>query len=434
MRWICCQLGAREHYAVPRALRLHHALDSMVTDAWVAPGNVLGNFRRGLRERFHDDLADARVRHSTLRLLTFEAWARIRGLRGWERILARNEWFQQQAAKRLRDYGTAGPGDCVLFGYSYAAKDIFRLAKRRGWRTVLGQIDPGPPEERIVAQLHSENAGPRADGQIAPPVYWEHWREECALADRIVVNSPWSERALIEEGVPPEKLRVVPLAYEPPAEAAGFSRQYPERFTSQRPMRVLFLGQVNVRKGMGPLLEAIRQLLTDRPHPSPLCRLGPPSPLTPLPSDGRGKPEATREGHLPIEFWFVGPIQIQVPEDLRHCPQIRWVGPVARGATASFFRDADVFLFPTFSDGFGLTQLEAQAWRLPVIASKSCGEVVDDGKNGVVLKEVSSGAIAEALRRCLTAPASLRDFSARAVSREQFGLSRIGEAMVGMFG
>ena len=272
MRWICCQLGAREHYAVPRALRLHHALDSMVTDAWVAPGNVLGNFRRGLRERFHDDLADARVRHSTLRLLTFEAWARIRGLRGWERILARNEWFQQQAAKRLRDYGTAGPGDCVLFGYSYAAKDIFRLAKRRGWRTVLGQIDPGPPEERIVAQLHSENAGPRADGQIAPPVYWEHWREECALADRIVVNSPWSERALIEEGVPPEKLRVVPLAYEPPAEAAGFSRQYPERFTSQRPMRVLFLGQVNVRKGMGPLLEAIRQLLTDRPHPSPLSR------------------------------------------------------------------------------------------------------------------------------------------------------------------
>jgi len=369
----------------------------------VAPGNVLGNFRRGLRERFHDDLADARVRHSTLRLLTLEAWARIRGLRGWERILARNEWFQQQAAKRLRDYGTAGPRDCVLFGYSYAARDIFRFAKRRGWRTVLGQIDPGPPEERIVAALHSENPRWQADGQIAPPLYWEHWREECALADRIVVNSPWSERALLEEGVPPEKLRVVPLAYEPPAEAAGFSRQYPERFTAQRPMRVLFLGQVNVRKGMGPLLEAMRRLLTD-------------------------------EGHLPIEFWFVGPIQIQVPEDLRHCPQIRWVGPVARGATASFFRDADVFLFPTFSDGFGLTQLEAQAWKLPVIASKSCGEVVDDGKNGVLLKEVSSGAIAEALRRCLTAPASLRDFSARAVSREQFGLSRIGQAMVGMFG
>src|SRR2546426_665548 len=203
MSWICCQLGAREHYAVPRALRLHHALDSMMTDAWVAPGNVLGNFRRGLRERFHADLADAQVRHSTLRLLTFEAWARIRGLGGWQRILARNEWFQQQASRRLRDSETTGPRQCVLFAYSYAARDIFRFAKRRGWRTVLGQIDPGPPEERIVAALHSENPRWQADGQIAPPVYWEHWREECALADRIVVNSPWSQLALVEAGVPP---------------------------------------------------------------------------------------------------------------------------------------------------------------------------------------------------------------------------------------
>jgi len=47
---------------------------------------------------------------------------------------------------------------------------------------------------------------------------------------------------------------------------------------------------------------------------------------------------------------------------------------------------------------------------------------------------VSSGAIAEALRRCLTAPASLREFAAKAVPREQFGLSRIGQAMVGIFG
>jgi hypothetical protein len=31
----------------------------------------------------------------------------------------------------------------------------------------------------------------------------------------------------------------------------------------------------------------------------------------------------------------------------------------------------------TFSDGFGLTQLEAQAWKLPMITTRFCGEVVD---------------------------------------------------------
>jgi glycosyltransferase involved in cell wall biosynthesis len=69
---------------------------------------------------------------------------------------------------------------------------------------------------------------------------------------------------------------------------------------------------------------------------------------------------------------------------------VRWIGSVPREDAARFYRDADVFLFPTFSDGFGLTQLEAQAWKLPVIATKFCGDVVEDGKNGYLLPEITS--------------------------------------------
>ena len=57
---------------------------------------------------------------------------------------------------------------------------------------------------------------------------------------------------------------------------------------------------------------------------------------------------------------------------------------------SKFYKEADVFILPTLSDGFGLTQLEAQSWKLPVIASRHCGEVVRDGENGVVLEEVSA--------------------------------------------
>jgi len=89
-----------------------------------------------------------------------------------------------------------------------------------------------------------------------------------------------------------------------------------------------------------------------------------------------------------------------------------------------------VFIFPTFSDGFGLTQLEAQAWKLPVIASKFCGEVVEDGLNGVVLPELSGGAISAVLRRILAQPAQLSEFARNSVSPEQFGLARIGERLL----
>ena len=73
-----------------------------------------------------------------------------------------------------------------------------------------------------------------------------------------------------------------------------------------------------------------------------------------------------------------------IPERFRDASGVHWHGP--RGETAArFYREADVFLFPTLSDGFGLTQLEAQAWRLPVIASRFCGDVVQDGVNGLLL-------------------------------------------------
>ena len=55
-----------------------------------------------------------------------------------------------------------------------------------------------------------------------------------------------------------------------------------------------------------------------------------------------------------------------------------------------FYKSADVFIFPTHSDGFGLTQLEAMAWGLPVIASQSCANVVTHRVNGLVLPAVTA--------------------------------------------
>jgi len=80
---------------------------------------------------------------------------------------------------------------------------------------------------------------------------------------------------------------------------------------------------------------------------------------------------------------------------------------VPHSETVGYYQNADVFLFPTLSDGFGLTQLEAQAWQLPVIASRTCGEVVTDRINGLLLPEVSGEAVAAALDECLRRPALL---------------------------
>ncbi len=392
-RWICCQLGAREHYAVPRALHRYGALEHLLTDSWLLPKNPLSKLRPSLHARFHDELAAANVYAANVGSIAFELGAKFAGHSDWTQIIARNKWFQQVAVARLSRIEAS----YTVMAYSYAAREIFRLARRRGWRTVLGQIDPGPSEERIVARLCDENPTLLGDGDRPPSQYWADWREECALADRIVVNSLWSQSALIAEGVPAAKIRLVPLAYDEPHTVAPFRREYPPAFSQSRPLRVLFLGLINLRKGIGPLLDAIRLLQGE-----------------------------------PVEFWFVGGIQVRIPADLRDNPQVRWLGPVSRADTGQFYRDADVFLFPTFSDGFGLTQLEAHAWRLPIIATKFCGNVVQDGISGWLLTEITPSSIAAAIRRCLVEPARLQEFSSNAAP-QQFGLEWIGKQWLCVF-
>ena len=395
--WICCQIGSREHYAVPRALHRQNALELLITDAWLRRWSPLGALSAGLRSRFHPDLGAAAVYGPAVRNIAFELRARHAMAAGWPLVMARNRWFQQVALRKLSKLD-AGPGAPVLMSYSYAAAELFAFARSRGWRTVLGQIDPGPAEEEIVSTLHGKSALQGSHWTRAPAAYWSEWRRECALADRIVVNSSWSRAALVKDGVVADKIRVVPLAYQRPSESSEFSRLYPDSFNPARPLRVLFLGQINLRKGVEPLLEAIRLLSEE-----------------------------------PIEFTFVGPVQISIPEDLANRRQVRWLGPAPRLATSQFYREADVFVFPTFSDGFGITQLEAQAWRLPIIASEFCGEVVEHEKNGWILPEITPQSIAKALRECLQNPASLQAASNLSGVDERFGLAQVGREWMNVF-
>lgn len=393
--WICCQLGSREHYTIPLVLHQTRQLAHLITDAWIPSQSVLKQLPApllaNLRERFVADLTQASVHSFTGSLIRFELAQRIQKTSGWERIIARNDWFQKHAVQliyALNPQLSTLNSRSTLFAYSYAALKLFRYAKARGWRTILGQIDPGPVEEKLVFEEHARHPTYQSTWQPAPPHYWASWREECSLADRIVVNSLWSSQALQQEGIPEHKIDIIPLAYQAPEQARDFVRTYPTVFSTERPLQVLFLGQVILRKGIAALLEAA-YLLRDQP----------------------------------IEFWLVGSQGIARPQRSRE--QIRWIGSVPRSATAMYYQMADVFLFPTFSDGFGLTQLEAQAWKLPIIASRFCGAVVQDRVNGLILQEVTGQAVASALQFCLNNPQQLKTFAQQSTNTSYFGLSQL---------
>jgi len=391
--WICCQIGAREHYAIPRALQHQEKLTYLITDAWVDPISPLRIITKsGLKERFHPALNQVQVHAFNISLIHFELTQKLQKHFGWEQIIARNKWFQKQAVRKLIQLTPKFSNPPILFCYSYAALELFRFAKKQGWYTILGQIDPGLWEEKIVIQEVAKCPEYSGNWQPAPHKYWQDWQEECKLADRIVVNSNWSQQLIKKSGVEPNKLQIIPLVYTPPEEAKNFTRTYPESFNHERPLRVLFLGQVILRKGIASVLESIKSL----------------------------------EGY-PIEFWIVGSQQIQIPPYFQSHPQIRWLGRINRSETSHYYQSADVFLFPTLSDGFGLTQLEAQAWQLPIIASRNCGNVVTHGVNGWLLPKVNSDEILNAIIYCINNPQSLVKSAKNSQLSNEFSLENLAQ-------
>lgn len=378
--WLMCQIGAREHYVLARELHRRGRLRALITDAWAPPTSLAarlpGSSGERLAERYDPPLRDAPVASFTGSLLRFELTQRVRRLTGWDLVIARNRWFESSAVRAMRDRNLLAERP-VVFAYSYAARDIFREAKAAGCRTILGQIDPAVAEEEIVAEAVSRHPELQPRLQRAPWAYWQRWREECDLADCILVNSDWTREGLTSAGIAADKLRLVPLAYDA---VHAQPRAWPQRFDAERPLRLLFLGSFNLRKGAAELLEAAR-LLRD----------------------------------APVEIHVVGGTELAIPGDDRANPRLILHGSVPRQRVHDHFATADLFILPTLSDGFGISMLEAQAHGLPVVASRRCGNVVRNGVNGLLLDKVTGIDIATAINRYLCSPNSLAQHGAAAL-------------------
>jgi glycosyltransferase involved in cell wall biosynthesis len=404
MSWITSQLGSREHYAIPRALHEVGHLNALFTDVWIGKGmaGLLKPLVPSLASRRHCGIPDALVRSSTVGRVLMDRRLRQQKLPSWEACLQRNQWYSGWASTQLQRVQAD-----VFFSYAYTARQPFQTAKRRGMRCILDQIDGAWREEQVWRELSRPYHDIEAEVDQAPPLYWEKWNEELELADVIVVNSGWSKKLIIEAGTDERKIVEIPLFYEPVKPAVGsrqssaedhlVTRHSPPLTAYGDSLRALFLGSVVLRKGVGQLFDTIRLLKTE-----------------------------------PVDFTFAGPINVRVPDDIRAMPHVRFLGPVDRATADRLYAESDVFLFPTLSDGFGLTQLEALGHGLPVIASLNCGQVVENRVSGLILPEVSPMAIAEAIMELVRDRDQLAQLKSGAHVPDKFHPKHLGPALLAL--
>jgi len=393
MSWTAIQLGSREHYAVPLALHRVNQLEALITDAWVTSNQsaLSRHLFPSLALRRNSDLPDALVKRRTLVRLATDARIKLKKLDPWRAILYRNHWFQRWAEQEV-----AASTSQTIFSYSYTARLPFLAAKKRGALCLLGQIDPGPVEHDIVEQRSAAYRHLAPSANHSPADYWTQWREEIALADRIVVNSPWSARLLQKVGVPVNKLVEIPLVYSPSSQRSRSSLPSPQR-TSPVSLQALFLGSVSLRKGVGQLFEAMKILK-----------------------------------NAPVAFIIAGALMVKVPDDISSLTNTRFLGPVDQKTAEDLYQTSDIFLFPTLSDGFGLTQLEALGHGLPIISSKNCALVIENRVTGLVLNEVSPESIAEAIMELVRDPDLLARLKANACVPDRFHPRHLAPALLAL--
>ncbi len=399
MTWFCAQIGAREHYAIPRALHQEGRLEALYTDFWA------GSFTRkilptrgafgALASRFHPDLIRAPVWSWNLKALAWEARLRRSSREGGGRYLGYCEVGRRFAsAVRNQVLRRGFPSGTIFFAYDTGALEIFEALRPRGMICVLNQMDPNRVELEAMRSEEELWPGWVLRSIEVPEAYFRRREQEWALADCVVVNSEFSRQALIRQGVSAEKLAVIPLCYEP----GPLQENAPRRARLHSPLRVLFLGQVVLRKGIQYLMEAAR-LLRDEP----------------------------------LHFDVVGPIGISDDAVKSAPPNMTFHGRANRDQTGTWYQQADIFVLPTLSDGFALTQLEAMAHGLPVIATANCGEVVKDGENGFVVPAQDAVSLANAIHRYLVEPELLTIHRSAALQTSgQFKLCHLAEKILSL--
>ena len=193
---------------------------------------------------------------------------------------------------------------------------------------------------------------------------------EARFADGVFAPSDAVAAGLEECGIDPARIHLVPFASSLCVQLLNGKR--PARKHSI--IRLLYVGNIAIAKGIRILIEAFRTLRT---------RLGP-----------------------TITLDLIGPAQSCALAYLAKLPQgCVWHGPLPQTELSRHLAAADVFVFPSLSEGSSLALLEAMAAGCAVITTPDAGSPIKHDQTGILIPPRNSEALADAIHDLQANPA-----------------------------
>lgn len=336
------QAGARMHYAVPALLAQTRQLKAFYTDlhgdhGWLQWLNRQGLptpklLKRLLGRNLPSDISPSLVRDQPVTTLAAALLNRLPGvhLDPEQAVLERAQ--REQFAQASALYTNFINNDLA----------VVHAAKTAGLFCIHELIISADVGRTLLEERQRfPNVEPQGETKAIVEAGIQRDQEKWATVDRVLVPSPYCFDSCVALGADPSKLWIVPY---------GIHETWLQLPTSPEPGRVLFVGQVGLRKGNHYLAEATRLLTA-----------------------------SGFEGEVRV----AGPWLVDVDNPLFRGPT--YLGQVPRSLIREEFCRADIFVLPTLSEGLGLAHLEALACGVPVITTPNCGSVVRDGVEGFIV-------------------------------------------------
>ena len=234
----------------------------------------------------------------------------------------------------------------------------------------------------VVASAHTDydKYAARYGVDWALKVGWIYLRWFYGQADRVLCPSAIYQRHLHHRGVTHTGLwsrGVDPAEFHPRFRSDAYRRQLG---LGPEDLLVTYIGRIAREKNLRHLLTAWESLQSDR-------------------------------GNAALAFVGRGPLEEEIRR--RQVPGVHVMGLLHGADLARAYASADVFVFPSATETFGNSLLEAMASGLPCLAASAGGvlEFARHGRNAWLVAPNSASALTEGLRRVLHDPALRRRLS-----------------------
>lgn len=265
-----------------------------------------------------------------------------------------NEYISRKFQRKIAKYAIANQVDAVI-SYDTNSKILFNILKDKAPNIKL-IMDNAHPNRHFLYHSYHENWDCVGDfkrtfeacGYLTDEKGSEKFGDEAKLADFHIVASSYSLKALVYDNIPLENIYRIPYGVD------KNKFLVPKRVYDGKHLNVLFVGEVNQRKGIKQVLEAAKHINSED-----------------------------------VVFNIVGSGR-EYCADLYepYKPYVNFMGRVPFEELLNQLQTSHVFIFPTMGEGFGLVLLEAMAAGLPVITTANCGgaDIVTEGKDGFLIR------------------------------------------------